>query len=114
MIQTLVLFYLLVTMNPILLMYQFFLLNPTKDFNVFEKLPRTFTITTKNGSCNFNKEFLNYTSSTIRSFLISNPDKLQFKIAIIDERNVLEKNRSNVSRENCCVFKKRHSSLPEK
>lgn len=65
------------------------LLNPSKDFNVFEKLPRTFTITTKNGSCNFNKKFLNYTSSTIRSFLISNPDKLQFELAIIDERKVL-------------------------
>lgn len=54
-------------------------------------MPKTFTISTNNGSCNFNVEMLRDSSETIKERLLNNPTNLDFHRDIDDENNVLKK-----------------------
>ena len=54
-------------------------------------MPKTFTISTNNGSCNFNVEMLWDSSETIKERLLNNPTNLDFHRDIDDENNVLKK-----------------------
>ena len=69
------------------------ILDPKNNFNIFEIIPRNFTITTKNGSCNFNKEMLRMSSQSIFMHLQYNHDQdnFQYNLDIADETNVLKK-----------------------
>ena len=60
-------------------------------FNIFEHIPRLFTITTNSESCQFNIEILTNASSVISKQLRDNPDNLSFHIDIKDEEKVLKK-----------------------
>ena len=69
------------------------ILDPKNNFNIFEIIPRNFTITTKNGSCNFNTKMLEMSSQSIFMHLHdnNNQDNLQYNLDIADETNVLKK-----------------------
>lgn len=68
-----------------------FLLKKPNDFNIFQKMPKTFTITTNTSSCSINIEMLKDTSSIISTFLEENPGNLQYHINIEDDLDVLTK-----------------------
>lgn len=61
------------------------------ESSFFENMPKTFTISTNNGSCNFNVEMLRDSSETIKERLLNNPTNLEFHLDIDDENNVLKK-----------------------
>ena len=68
-----------------------FLLSKFCNFNIFDYIPRLFTISTKTSSCKFNIEFLKDTSSLISDLLNKNPNVLEYNLPISDEENVLKK-----------------------
>ena len=68
-----------------------FLLDPSLQFNIFEFIPKHFTITTNSGSSNFNIEFLKDTSTIISEFNKENPNYCKYHLNINDPKNVLGK-----------------------
>lgn len=61
------------------------------SFDLFQYIPRLFTITTNNGSYKFNTEMLLDTSATISNYLALNPDQFQYHLDINDEENIMNK-----------------------
>ena len=61
------------------------------SFNLFDYVPKNFTITTQNGSYPFNVEMLKETSLVISKYISKNPDTTQFHIDIKDDSNVMDK-----------------------
>ena len=68
-----------------------FLLSGSINYSIFNFIPKSFTITTNNGSSNFNIQLIKDTSSVIKQFLDENPQSLQYHLDIIDEDNILGK-----------------------
>ena len=60
-------------------------------YNLFDFLPRTFTISTNNGSYKFNIDMLKDTSSVIFNFLAFNNQELEYHLDINDETNIMKK-----------------------
>ncbi|KAK8892326.1 hypothetical protein M9Y10_029552 [Tritrichomonas musculus] len=58
---------------------------------IFKSMSKLFTITTNNGSCNFNIEMLKDTSPVIANFIKNDLQNLQYHLNIDDERNILSK-----------------------
>ena len=68
-----------------------FLLDSSYQFDIFQFLPKIFTITTRNGTSHFNYEMISNASNTILKELEENPIKFEYHLDIADEENVLEK-----------------------
>lgn len=68
-----------------------FLLNNSYKFNLFEYIPRYFTVNTSNGSYMFNIELLKSTSSVIRNLLKNNPNQFQYHLKFKDENKYMKK-----------------------
>ena len=70
---------------------QLFLFSKFCEFSIFEVMPTTFTISTKNNICHFNIEMLKEVSPVISDLIQNNPDETNFSLNINDEENVLVK-----------------------
>ncbi|KAK8898237.1 hypothetical protein M9Y10_000515 [Tritrichomonas musculus] len=62
-----------------------------KAFNIFDFIPRQFTITTRDSTSQFNIEMLKESSSVIAQQLQNDPDNLTYHLDISDKENVLSK-----------------------
>lgn len=67
------------------------LLSEFTTFNIFDYIPRTFSVSTKNFTSNFNIDMLTEVSPVISEFLEENPSETHFFMNINDEENVLSK-----------------------
>ena len=68
-----------------------YLLSKSLDFPIFKLMPKTFTISTKNSSNNFNIELLKDSSPVISDYIQENPRNNTYFLNINDEENVLQK-----------------------
>ncbi|KAK8842926.1 hypothetical protein M9Y10_025792 [Tritrichomonas musculus] len=67
------------------------LLDERYKFNIYDHLPRLFTITTNNGSYKFNIEMLKDSCSVIKEYLEENPNFYEYHINVDDGTNVMRK-----------------------
>ena len=70
---------------------EFELLNSSFQVEVFNLMPKIYTISTNNGSGKFNIELIKETSPVISEFIDKNPQILQFHLDITDKFNVINK-----------------------
>ena len=68
-----------------------FILNPLYKFNVFQYIPRNFTINTNNGSYEFNSEMLKETSPLFNELINQNPTQQQYHLNINDDEYSMKK-----------------------
>lgn len=68
-----------------------FLLSDSNPISIFDKIPKDFTISTKNGKCLFNLEMLKEASPVINDLVNGNQNERDYFLDINDEENVLGK-----------------------
>lgn len=62
------------------------LFDPLSILNIFKKVPRSFEISTNNGSCFFNTQIIEDLSYTISEFLNTHPNETKYKLDIEDNK----------------------------
>ena len=81
------------------------LLDPSNILNLFKKIPRTFEISTNNGSCYFNTQVIIELSFTILEFLSENPEANKYNLDIEDNKCL--KKIEEICQGNIVIFDKK-------